>query len=99
MKRKTCLAVLAGFLVGLVACTSSPDDLLLLDSGLADSVVFVSQAEQVIIKPTLSTSKQVEYSWKINNEQVSNEASLQFSQEKVGDYLVKSRPSENNFTF
>lgn len=89
MKRKTCLAVLAGFLVGLVACTSSPDDLLLLDSGLADSVVFVSQAEQVTIKPTLSTSKQVEYSWKINNEQVSNEASLQFSQEKVGDYLVK----------
>lgn len=89
MKRKTCLAVLAGFLVGLVACTSSPDDLLLLDSGLADSVVFVSQAEQVIIKPTLSTSKQVEYSWSINNEPVSNEPSLQFSQEKVGDYLVE----------
>lgn len=96
MKRKTCLAVLAGFLVSLVACTSNPDDLLLLDSGLADSVVFVSQAEQVTIKPTLSTMKQVEYSWSINNEQISNEASLQFSQEKVGDYLVKFEAKLNN---
>jgi hypothetical protein len=89
MKRKTCLVVLAGFLVGLVACTSDPDDLKLLDSGFADSVIYVSQAEQVTIKPTLSTSKQVEYSWSINNEKVSNEPLLQFSQKKVGDYLVK----------
>ncbi|TKG96317.1 PKD domain-containing protein [Puteibacter caeruleilacunae] len=71
-----------------VSC--SDDDAILPElksSGLEENQNQLQLGKSLALTPSLNT-KDVDYQWKINNEVVSNEATLLFNPDKIGNYTI-----------